>query len=230
MPAGKFSMHIKHYKKDQIVKLDRHNRRINKNYSNDQIDPARSGDNVELVKCDGLLKKLNEQINREVRPYGGRITKNSVYCTEAVFTLPQNIEPERARSYFQTILNFLRENGFQVLSAIIHMDETTPHVHVDLSDVRDHKLCRSQIWNKKTLLRLHDEIPQYLRDHGFDVERGEHLDRAGKKKASRDIQKYKADMLEEDIRAMEEIREDLRMGNRELAYDIVAYVEREICR
>jgi hypothetical protein len=233
--AGKYSMNIQHYKKGQIVSIDRHNRRINKHYSNDNIDPAHTQDNITLVKCNGLLKDIEKQIDREVRPYGGRITANTVYCTEAVFTLPEGIPTDQADGYFRTILDYFQEHDFRVLSAVVHLDETTPHMHADFSDVLDHKMSRSKIWNKSTLIRLHDEIPQYLQEHGFQVERGECLDRKAKQKAKRDIHQYKADMLEQDIRALEQEREELLAGNEDLALDIAEMVENrdlgvDLCR
>lgn len=233
--VSKYSMNIKHYKRSQIVSIDRHNRRINRNYSNENIDPARTKDNITLVGCAGLLKTIEGQIDREVRPYGGRITANTVYCTEAVFTLPEGMSADQAEGYFCTILDYFQEHDFRVLSAVVHLDETTPHMHADFSDVLDHKMSRSKIWNKSTLIRLHDEIPQYLQEHGFQVERGECLDRKAKQKAKRDIHQYKADMLEQDIRALEQEREELLAGNEDLALDIAEMVENrdlgvDLCR
>lgn len=233
--AGKYSMNIQHYKKGQIVSIDRHNRRINKHYSNDNIDPAHTQDNITLVKCNGLLKDIEKQIDREVRPYGGRITANTVYCTEAVFTLPEGIPTDQAEGYFRTILDYFQEHDFQVLSAVVHMDETTPHMHADFLDIQDHKMARSKIWNKSTLIRLHDEVPRYLQEHGFQVDRGEHLDKDAKKQAKRDIHTYKEDMLEQDIKALEREKEELLAGNEALAYEIVEMVENrdlgvDLCR
>lgn len=235
MVSGKYSMNIKHYKRSQIVSIDRHNRRINRNYSNENIDPARTKDNITLVGCAGLLKTIEGQIDREVRPYGGRITANTVYCTEAVFTLPENISPDRSAEYFQTILEYFQEHDFRVLSAVVHLDETTPHMHADFLDIQDHKMARSKIWNKATLMRLHDEVPRYLQEHGFQVDRGEHLDKDAKKQAKRDIHTYKADMLDQDIKALEREKEELLAGNEDLALDIVEMVENrdlgvDLCR
>ena len=233
--AGKYSMNIQHYKKGQIVSIDRHNRRINKHYRNDNIDQAHTQDNITLVKCNGLLKDIEKQIDREVRPYGGRITANTVYCTEAVFTLPEGIPASQAENYFQTILEYFQEHDFKVLSAVVHMDETTPHMHADFLDIQNHKMARSKIWNKATLMRLHDEVPRYLQEHGFQVDRGEHLDKDAKKQAKRDIHTYKADMLDQDIKALEREKEELLAGNEDLALDIVEMVENrdlgvDLCR
>lgn len=232
---GKYSMNIQHYKKSQIVSIDRHNRRINRNYSNENIDTARTRDNITLVGCDGLLKEIEGQIKREVKPFGGRITANTVYCTEAIFTLPEGIPVDRAGDYFRTILDYFQEHNYHVLSAVVHLDETTPHMHADFSDIQDHRMARSKIWNKSTLIRLHDEIPQYLQEHGYQVERGEHLDKEARKQAKRDIHQYKADMLEQDIRALEHEKENLLAGNEDLAYEIVEMVENrdlgvDLCR
>lgn len=222
---GRFSMNIQHYKRSQIVSIDRHNRRLNRSYGNENIDANRSAENITLVPCDGLLHYMDTQIDREVKPYGGRITANSVYCTEAVFTLPDGIPSNQSAEYFGTILDYFREHGFTIASAVVHMDEITPHLHADFSDIREHKMSRSRIWNKKTLIQLHDELPEYLQSHGFNVDRGEHLDKEGKKKAKRDIHAYKADMLRKDIEALENERDELLMGNEDLAYDIVEMVE-----
>ena len=218
-----FSMNIQHYKREQITKLDRHVHRKNKNYSNECIDLDKSKDNIELVSCSSLLGYLDDVIKREVKMYGNRVTANSVYCTEAVFTLPKGIS--RIEEYFKTILQYLKEHGYEVVSAVVHLDETTPHLHADILNIKDHRLCRSEIWNRKSLIKLHEDVPKYLKERGFDVDRGSSLDKEAKKKAKRSIQQYKKDMMKSDIEQLEREKRQLLEGNEYIAYEIVNAVE-----
>lgn len=223
-------MNIEHYKLGQIAALDRHNRRLNSNYSNENINPAKTGENVTLIPVRrSLYRDAAEQVQERVLSHGGRVTKNSVYITELCFTLPKGIEKEQADDYFRAILDFFRRahDERNLLSAVIHKDETSYHMHLDFCDItRSGKLCRKELWTKDTLTKLHDTLPAYLQKCGFEVERGDKLtSKKARQMAGRSIDQYKADMLKKDIEALQQERDELLDGNTELAYDIIDELE-----
>lgn len=67
---------------------------------------------------------------------------------------------EKQQAFFRQSLDFIanRYGKENILSAVIHMDEKTPHMHVDLTPIRDGRLTakailRGQNWGtcKQTL-------------------------------------------------------------------------------
>lgn len=210
--------------------LDRHNRRKNQNYSNENINPLQTSNNVTLIPVKkSLYKDAVEQVENRVLSHGGRVTKNSVYVTELCFTLPKGIEQKDADDYFRTILQFFikAHDERNILSAVIHKDETTCHMHMDFCDItRAGKLCRKELWTKETLIKLHDKLPEYLTEHGFPVERGDRLtSKKVRRKAGRSMEQYKSDMLKKDIEILMSERQQLLNENISLAYDIVEQIE-----
>src|SRR5699024_5386936 len=54
------------------------------------------------------------------------------------------------------------------------MDEKTPHMHMGIVPFdEDMKLASKRVVTKQTLISVQDELPKYLQEHGFDVQRGE---------------------------------------------------------
>ena len=63
-----------------------------------------------------------------------------------------------------------REN---VISAVIHMDEKTPHMHfLHVPVTPDGRLNANAIYTRESLRRLQREMPEHLQACGFRIERG----------------------------------------------------------
>ena len=94
---AKFSFHCQCYKAGQLGGIDKHNRRLNKNYiSNPDIDTERSVQNrIYIAPKQSLYKDCKEQIEKRVVASGGRITKASNWICEAIFSYPEELPLER---------------------------------------------------------------------------------------------------------------------------------------
>ena len=104
---AKFSFHCQCYKAGQLGGIDKHNRRLNKNYiSNPDIDTERSGQNrIYIAPKQSLYKDCKEQIEKRVVASGGRITKASNWICEAVFSYPEELPLERLDEYNDVFCN-----------------------------------------------------------------------------------------------------------------------------
>lgn len=249
---GKFSIHIKHYKAQQLAGIDRHNRRLGKNHSNKSIDGEKSRDNLTLRPVsESLYRDTKKRIQEEVIDKGHRVTKASVWITEICCTLPEGIEKNDSERYFGEIVKYFERalGERNIISAYVHMDETKPHLHLCVVPITEEgRLSRKEVWTRKRLLALHDEIPKCLQNKGFNVERGDHLaDFEDKKKAALSLKEYKAfqerEKLKQEynglVREYNELadkynhvakeRVALKRGNLRIAQSVIAR-EREICR
>mgnify|MGYP003294045333 CR=1 FL=1 len=157
---------------------------------------------------ESLYRDTKARLEKEVLSKGNRITKASVWISEICCTLPLGIETQRAESYFREIVQYFREtHGIDnIMSAYIHFDETTPHLHLCLTNVTpDGKLSRKELWTRQRLFEIHDKLPQRLQEKGFAVERGDHLeDFEEKKKSKLSLKQYKV------FREKEKIREEYK--------------------
>ncbi len=180
------------HKMNAIPLLERHNERQNKNYSNKDIDLSRSSENFHLKKIEAatyqqeferIRKKHNLKGN--LRLTGGK--QSNVMC-EFVITSDKDfferLGKERTRKFFQDVYNFVTAKVGEdfVVSAVIHLDEATPHMHVTYIPVingKDRKgnPCKrincSEFWKgRDSYSRLQDEYYDFITARGYDLERG----------------------------------------------------------
>ena len=115
-----------------VAACERHNERKKEAYkSNPDIDMERSKDNYHLVNPPRYTYK--KEINQMVKEAGCKVRKDSVMMVETLITASpefmNSLPPEEQKAYFQTALDFISEHVGKknILSAVVHMDERTPH-------------------------------------------------------------------------------------------------------
>ena len=141
-----------------VAACERHNERKKEAYkSNPDIDMERSKNNYHLIAPPKYTYK--KEINRMVAEAGCRTRKDSVMMVETLITASpefmNQLPPEEQKAYFQTALDFISERvGKQnILSAVVHMDERTPHMHLCFVPITpDNKLsAKAILGNQKSL-------------------------------------------------------------------------------
>ena len=194
------------YKRENLKGIYRHNERKNKNYSNDNIDKERSYLNYSIkspkYRYDKEFDRLKEKYNLK-----GQIKTVSNIACEYIITSDkqffEEIGEEETKRYFETAYNFVAEYknlGEQyIMSAKVHMDEETPHMHliflpvVHTTDKKGNnidKLACSEFWKEKdSYRRLQDAFYQYMTSHSFELERGVPKEKTGRVHV--DIKEYK---------------------------------------
>ena len=125
------------YKRENLKGIFRHNERINKNYSNDNIDKEKSYLNYQLKSPQYSYEKEFDRIREKYNLKGQIKTVSNIAC-EYIITSDkeffETIGEEETKRYFETAYNFVAEYknlGEQyIMSAKVHMDEETPHMHL----------------------------------------------------------------------------------------------------
>ena len=194
------------YKRENLKGIYRHNERRNMNYSNENIDKDKSYLNYSIkspkYRYDKEFDRLKEKYNLK-----GQIKTVSNIACEYIITSDkqffEEIGKEETKRYFETAYNFVTEYknlGEQyIMSAKVHMDEETPHMHLIFLPVvhtRDKKgnnidkLACSEFWKEKdSYRRLQDAFYQYMKSHNFELERGVPKEETGREHL--DIKEYK---------------------------------------
>ena len=97
----------------------------------------------------------------------------------------QGKSPKEIQAFFQRAADFLigrvgREN---IVSAVVHMDEKTPHLHLTFVPLtKDNRLCAKEIiGNRANLTKWQDDFHAYMVEKYPDLERGESASRTGRK-------------------------------------------------
>ena len=127
-------LRFKKYKGPAISPIEAHNERTKEQYaSNPDIDTNRSRYNLHLVQPQG---RYREEADRMIAAAHCRVRKDSVRVVEALVTASPEFfkgkSPKEIQAFFQRAADFLigrvgREN---IVSAVVHMDEKTPHLHL----------------------------------------------------------------------------------------------------
>ena len=163
-----------------VAACERHNERKKEAYkSNPDIDVGRSKDNYHLVKPPRYTYK--KEINQMVKEAGCKVRKDSVMMVETLITASpefmNSLPPEEQKAYFQTALDFISERvGKQnILSAVVHMDEKTPHMHLCFVPLTpDNKLsAKSILGNQKSLSEWQTAYHERMSARWSELERGQ---------------------------------------------------------
>lgn len=158
----------------------RHNERIYENHSNKDIDPKKSNLNYELTDRNRKMSyesQIKDYVN-ENKISNRAIRKDAVLCDEWIITSDkkffENLSPEETREFFETAKDYFAQNyGEQNIAyASVHLDESTPHMHMGVVPMRDGKLSSKAMFDRAELLKIQDELPKHMKEHGFDLERG----------------------------------------------------------
>ena len=181
------------YKMKDLNIVYRHNERKNTNYSNDNIDKTKSIQNYSLKKCNVPYSKRIAEIKREYNLKGQMKITNNVACEYIITASPEffiDIGPKETKRYFQCAYQFIsnyKNLGEEfIISAKVHMDESTPHMHlvyipvvhkVDKTGKEISKISCSEFWRGKTSYKnFQDNYYKYLTKCGFNLERSKNVE------------------------------------------------------
>lgn len=172
--------------------------------NNPDIDLEKTYLNYDLVIDErNLYNRIKDRVN-EVRE-NSRVQKNSVVDCSNIITVNKDTFTDwgldKTRQYFKETYNYFCEEFGQenVVSAKVHLDETTPHMHLHFVPIsEENKLQARKVVTRERINRVHEKAPKYFKSKGFEVERG-----AGKTKENLEIHNFKAKKLKEEINKLE---------------------------
>lgn len=116
-----------------ITGIKIHNHRL-KELSNKEIDPQRKDLNFNLIECEDLERKVKSMIKDKGINLADK-KKDAVLVNEFVITASpeymKTLSAEETKRYFEEATKFMQERYKDMVShAIVHMDETNPHMHL----------------------------------------------------------------------------------------------------
>ena len=174
------------YKGSEIGHIESHNERTKEKYaSNPDIDTSRSHLNFHLVFPE---RKYRAEAEKQIAEAGCRTRSDSVRVVEALVTASPEFfrgkKKAEIKAYFQETLDFIQQhqNPRTIISAVVHMDEKTPHMHLCFVPLtEDGRLSAKDIMgNKKKLTWWQDEFWKHMVKKFPDLERGESASLTGR--------------------------------------------------
>lgn len=167
--------------------LEAHHERAKEKYaSNPDIDTAKSKHNFHIVQPE---QSYLRETNSRIKTANCKTRKDSVRFVDTLITASPDFfkgkKQEEVRAFFQTALDFLSrkigENN--IFSAVIHMDERTPHMHLCFTPItQDGRLSAKEIiGNRVQLTNWQDEFFAHMVRQFPDLERGESASKTGRR-------------------------------------------------
>lgn len=211
--------HVQKFKSPDVRGMQIHNQRESKNSKNKEIDIERSHLNIDLVN-EGSIN-YNKKVKQIIeKGYKGTkaIRKDAVVMNSTLISSDReffkDMPREKQLEFFKESLNYLSEKYGEdnIVSATVHFDETTPHMHVcSVPLTSDGKLSAKTIFNRTMLKKLQTELPKHLQEKGFNINRGVEGSERGHVEVNefKKLTKYEeVKALEEEIKLKEEILKD----------------------
>ena len=174
------------YKGPEIGHIESHNERTKEKYaSNPDVDTSRSHLNIHLVTPQ---RKYRAEAEKQIAEAGCRTRSDSVRVVEALVTAsPEFFKGKKKaeiKAYFTVALDFIQKHQSKdtIISAVVHMDEKTPHMHLCFVPLtKDKRLSAKEIvGNKKKLTWWQDEFWKHMVGKYPDLERGESASETGR--------------------------------------------------
>lgn len=198
-------------KSDNLVGIGNHNQRRFSNHSNKDIDVSKSHLNYDILdKVKSYKTDIEEYINAN-KSSKRAVRKDAVLVCEWIITSDsdffESMSPADTREYFQTAIDFFAERygSKNLMYAQVHLDERTPHMHLGIVPFdKDNKLTAKTMFDREALQDIQNELPRYMNEHGFEVERG----RAGSEAKHLTVQEYKD--VQKEIKKQSEVLDEVK--------------------
>ncbi len=188
---------------DKLTRVDAqgsyiHNDRRSKGHSNKDIDPTRTHLNFYCKENQLTYIKEFDKMKKEY-DLKGSIRSNSIIMCEMMITSDNEffdkIGLEETKRYFREsykfVCNYKNLGERNIVSAAVHLDETTPHMHLvyipvikttDKDGNTIEKICARDFWRGRNSYReLQNDFHAYVTSKGFDLERGLPVEETGAK-------------------------------------------------
>ena len=152
------------YHKTDICPIENENER-DENYvgSNTCIDSSRTKNNYRLVfRNSSYTDFINERIKELNLSKAPR--KDAVLMASFVLGSDReffnSLDEDEQNDFFRDCTNFFigRYGRRNIISAVVHNDETTPHLHLNLIPVKDGRLCAKDLLNRNELSKLQTDF------------------------------------------------------------------------
>ena len=165
-------------KGNPATKIEAHHERTKEEYkSNPDIDASKSHNNIHIITPQMRYKA---EVDKRIKESGCRVRKDSTRFVDTLITAsPEffwNMTHEKMVEYFQRAVDFmkLKIRPDMIFSAVIHLDEKTPHLHLCFVPLTvDNRLTAKEILgNRAKLSKWQDEFHEFMAKFYPDIERG----------------------------------------------------------
>lgn len=169
-------IHMQKFKSESVTGIQIHCHRERNSRSNPDIHTDRSGQNYDLVECSSFREAIAQRVAAlETKK---AVRKDAVLMCGFVITSDRaffdSINIVQEKEFFKDAVEFVknRYGSDNVISATVHKDEKTPHLHVYITPIKNGKLSAKSIFDRNELASLQTDFFQSV-GQKYKLDRGE---------------------------------------------------------
>lgn len=147
-------------------------------HTNKDIDWSRTHENVELTGHTKAFRTIVKNRIDELDLKRG-VRKDATVMSQAMITSDdkffKGMTKDQQLEFFNKSYDFIKDRYGEknMVSATIHFDEKTPHMHVNFVPVtEDGRLSARDLFSPGKLRKFQDDFNKHCKDNGYDLERG----------------------------------------------------------
>ena len=211
MDKGQFAiLRFAKYKGPEISNIEAHNERTKEKYaSNPDVDLSRSKDNFHIIQPTDKYRAMSEALIKQYEC--PRVRSDSVRLVETLITASPEFfkgkKKSEIRGFFEHAVGFLKQElgEDRLVSAVVHMDEKTPHMHVSFVPITEdgHLSAKRILGNRKTLTAWQDRYWKHMVGKYPELERGKSASKTGREHIPPRVFKQAANLNKQAKRVFE---------------------------
>ena len=156
------------YKRQEVSPVEQENER-DETYqaSNPQIDSSRTYLNYHIIyPMKRYMEIINERLS--VLELKRKIRSDAILMNSFIVTSDgeffKGLPPWEQREFFRDCAEFFSDKYGEenMISAIVHMDETTPHMHLNFIPINQERLSSKSLFDRQKLAQLQTELHESI--------------------------------------------------------------------
>lgn len=157
---------LAHYTRSKDAVLERENIDQTRTHLNYTVSYYQKGGETYIGKVPGqaswgTIKKRMERVSEAT---GRRIRKDAVVMADMVITAPKNVPQRDLERFFFLSYQYMAKQvgGKNLMGGYVHMDETTPHMHVPFTPIKDGKFNYKGMCPRSFYKQFHKGLGDHL--------------------------------------------------------------------
>lgn len=169
-------VHMQKIKAGGVRGIQSHNNREHPPKTNPDIDPGKTPDNYDLLSERNYIRKIKAAIKNQATETK-TVRKDAVVMCSFIVTSDNAtmsaMRIDQQRDFFEKSLEWFsnRYGVDNIVNATVHMDETTPHLHLGVVPVKDKRLSAKNLFTKQELRSVQTDFAVQV-GANFGLERG----------------------------------------------------------
>lgn len=169
-------VHMQKIKAGGVRGIQIHNNRERSSHTNPDINIGKSDENYHLIHSDNYSRDIKASIEFFASETKTVRKDAVVYCSFVVTSDEQTMKAmslEQQKAFFNDSVQWFarRYGGENIVNATVHMDETTPHMHLGIVPITDNRLTAKKLFDRKELTAIQTDFAKQVGER-YGLKRG----------------------------------------------------------